>query len=52
MTCSYCGEEFHFARGVKSPVADCGTYHFDADGVALVFMCAACVEAVGLPDGV
>lgn len=50
MTCYYCGQDFHFARSTKSPVKDCGTYHFDPDGVALVFMCQTCVDEVGLPN--
>lgn len=52
MLCNYCGQDFHFARSTKSTVTDCGTYHFDPDGVALVFMCSVCVEEIGLPDGV
>lgn len=51
MTCYYCGQDFHFAKSINSPVADCGTYHFDADGIALVFMCQVCIDEVGLPDG-
>ena len=51
ITCYYCGEEFHFARSIKSTVTDCGTYHFDADGIALVFMCGVCIDQIGLPDG-
>ncbi|HEX2174086.1 MAG TPA: hypothetical protein VHL09_16765 [Dehalococcoidia bacterium] len=50
MTCYYCGQDFHFARTIQTSVADCGVYHFDADGIALVFMCASCVETIGLPD--